>query len=580
MLFFLPTGSNNAHARRPWVTLSIGALCIATFVYTSVIDPPRDFEDALQAISDEHEGDETLDREGIRQELLTQFDRLGGGERRLGLVPARGFKQVGWVTNLFVHFDFFHIAGNLLFLWIVGPLLEEAWGKRRFAIFYLSFGLFASLVQFLLDRNSLATIGGASGAIAGCMGAFTVRFALTKIRFHYFIWFIRIFVGSVFVPAWICGVLWFANEVFNLKSGDAAGVATGAHVGGFFLGAIIALAIKALGFERNMLTVAESEDERAQREGWYAEASAAVARGDFDGARESLRLLTTEVPDHPGAAILFAEADLRGGRGQARLEKLVRGMLEKNDQQLDDVIKRLWPAIDPKAFSPAIAWKLAEKLRAWRPAVDREIVDGLVEAVASGTGSLALKARAMREQSPPPSRREFAADPSSLGSELELSSTRDESSPGPQLDRTSPLEPAPPGGDLADAAGPSGAEVVAGRVIDASLISVSPNGLEVTVNGSRRVVPWVNFVAVHAAVIPRGAGKVLIVDLVVKSATPTALRLQGSDPAVASLYAGQTVPQAWQSFLSGVRGAAGLAAQSAPWTEAPSLEALQARWAS
>ncbi len=126
--------------------------------------------------------------------------------------------------------DIFHLLGNMLFLWLVGPLLDEAWGRRRILAFYLAAGLTASLVQFQISRGAVASIGGASGAIAGCMGAFALRFAATKIRFHYSVWFFRIFMGSVHVPAWICGVLWFGRELLDLRGGGASGVATGARL--------------------------------------------------------------------------------------------------------------------------------------------------------------------------------------------------------------------------------------------------------------------------------------------------------------------------------------------------------------
>jgi membrane associated rhomboid family serine protease len=277
VFFFIPTGSTSV------ITLVIAGLCVALFAWTGLLEtrpPPKVTFAEASAYAEERpylldqDFDGPLPEPAVLAEERREFealvirglDKAGGAERKLSLVPSHGFLQVGWLTNLFVHFSLFHLLGNLLFLWLVGPLLEEAWGRWRFLAFYLCAGLVASLVQFLISRASASSIGGASGAIAGCMGAFALRFAMTRIRFHYFLWFIRIFVGSVHVPAWICGALWFGRELLDLKDGGASGVATGAHVGGFALGGLVALGMRALGAEKALLTVAESDAVRARQD--------------------------------------------------------------------------------------------------------------------------------------------------------------------------------------------------------------------------------------------------------------------------------------------------------------------------
>src|SRR5262249_22180793 len=147
-------------------------------------------------------------------ELDRLFERVlaaaAGPMRRWALVPARGFAQPGWITGFFLHFGWMHLLGNLLFLYIVAPLLEDAWGRMRFLAFYVMGGLVANLAQFSLAPHSQIAIAGASGAIAACMGAFSIRFATQRVRMAYFIWLIRIWVGTALVPAWICGAAWFA----------------------------------------------------------------------------------------------------------------------------------------------------------------------------------------------------------------------------------------------------------------------------------------------------------------------------------------------------------------------------------
>ncbi|MDP1824343.1 MAG: rhomboid family intramembrane serine protease [Archangium sp.] len=544
MFFFLPTGSTAETSRKPVVTIVIAALCVALFVWTGLVEnqPPPQFtfaeaqtfaDDKPYLVDDDYEGELpapdvlAAQRKEFEMLVVRGLDRAGGVERKLSLVPTRGFAQVGWLTNLFVHFDIFHLLGNMLFLWLVGPLLEEAWGRRRFLAFYLSAGLVASLVQFLISRDSPASIGGASGAIAGCMGAFALRFAATKIRFHYFLWFIRIFVGSVHVPAWICGVLWFGRELFDLKDGGASGVATGAHVGGFMLGGLVALGMRALGSEKALLTVAESGEQRAQREGLLADASAALSRGDAEVARERLIELQQEAPDYPGAALLMAEADVLTRRGVARLERVLRPMLPKKaDRTLEVTLTRLWPSVDAKAFSQAFAWQLVERLRASRPAVAPEMVESLIEAVAAGTGALAIKARALLEP-----------------------------------EREAP--PAP-----VAAVGP--------KVIAVALVAATREGLELAVDGVAKRVPFERVVAVHGGIVARS----LWVDLVLESGAGArmALRLSGTDAGVPALFPGQPVPEAWQSFIGAIRRAAGIQPDAPPWEEHGSMEAFTLSW--
>ena len=562
MFFFIPTGSTSETSRRPIVTIVIAGLCAALFAWTGLLEThPSQLitfaeatayaKDRPYLMDEDYDGplpEPTVlaqERKEFEVLVIRGVDRSGGAERKLSLVPSHGFAQVGWLTNLFVHFSLMHLLGNLLFLWLVGPLLEEAWGRRRFLAFYLCAGVFASLVQFLISRASAASMGGASGAIAGCMGAFTLRFAITRIRFHYFLWFIRIFVGSVHVPAWICGALWFGRELLDLKNGGASGVATGAHVGGFALGGLVALGMRALGAEKDLLTVAESDAVRDRRDGLFADASSSLARGDAELAREALVALQQEAPDYPGAALLMAEADVLTQRGAARLERALRPLLpKKNDRQVEAVLTRLWPSLDPAAFSQAFAWQLAERLRTSRPAVAPEMVDGLVQAVAAGAGSLAIKARVALSSAPP------------RHVEPEVQDSLD---PGRAVEPEAEAENKP-------------------RVISVTLIAATREGLQFSVGGATKLMSFQRVLAVHAGIVERG----LWVDFVLKpdGGPLTALRLSGHDPFVPTLFPGKPVPEAWQGFIAGVRRAAGAQADATAWEAHASLDALTQRWSS
>ena len=158
-----------------------------------------------------------------------------------GLVPAY-FSLVNVFTAMFVHGGFAHLAGNLLFLWIFGDNVEDRLGHVRFLIFYFACGLVAAFSQAVLDPDSLVPMVGASGAIAGVMGAYLVLYPHSRV--------IMLFPFPLFVfelPALVFLVIWFLMQFLNginqlpLFEQDAisGGVAFWAHVMGFVAGLIL-----------------------------------------------------------------------------------------------------------------------------------------------------------------------------------------------------------------------------------------------------------------------------------------------------------------------------------------------------
>ena len=147
----------------------------------------------------------------------------------------------GWhtvLTSIFLHGGWFHLIGNMLFLWVFGNNVEDAMGHGRFVVFYLFCGVLAALAQILMQRSSPVPMVGASGAISGIMGAYLLLYP--KARVHMLI-FLGIFITTVNVPAYVVLLYWlFLQALGSLPAlaGDAAGggVAFLAHVGGFVAG--------------------------------------------------------------------------------------------------------------------------------------------------------------------------------------------------------------------------------------------------------------------------------------------------------------------------------------------------------
>jgi membrane associated rhomboid family serine protease len=148
------------------------------------------------------------------------------------------------VTSQFLHGGFLHLGGNMLFLWIFGNNIEEKLGRFKYLIFYLTCGILAGFAQWFFSTQSNVPALGASGALAGVLGAYIIRFPkaqiLTLIPFGFFLHTVR-------VPAFLFLGFWFVQQAFygvaslNAPSnvGTGGGVAYWAHAGGFVFGVFL-----------------------------------------------------------------------------------------------------------------------------------------------------------------------------------------------------------------------------------------------------------------------------------------------------------------------------------------------------
>lgn len=149
------------------------------------------------------------------------------------------------ITSQFLHGGFLHIAGNMLFLWIFGNNVEDKLGHVKFLIFYLTCGVLASLAQWFFSAYSTVPSLGASGAIAGVMGAYILRFpnaqVLTLVPLGFFLTTFRIpavfFLGFWFVQQALYGIA-SLNAPANIGM-NGGGIAYWAHAGGFVFGAVL-----------------------------------------------------------------------------------------------------------------------------------------------------------------------------------------------------------------------------------------------------------------------------------------------------------------------------------------------------
>jgi membrane associated rhomboid family serine protease len=185
---------------------------------------------------------------------------LGSATERMiqtfGFIPARllhpeTFQYAAWevgitlVTSLFLHGGFVHLAGNMIYLWVFGGAIEDAVGHLRFFLFYVACGAMGSLAHTALFPASTTPSIGASGSIAGLLGAFLVLRPHARIVT---LFPLVVYWAMAEIPAIVFLPIWFAMQFFNgylsleaaRRVQEVAGIAWWAHVGGFAFGAIVA----------------------------------------------------------------------------------------------------------------------------------------------------------------------------------------------------------------------------------------------------------------------------------------------------------------------------------------------------
>jgi membrane associated rhomboid family serine protease len=314
MLLF-PLGPEDREVRRwPWVTIAIVALNVFVFV----LDPPG---------------------------LATQW-------RFTTWDPSP------WsaVTAAFVHADFWHLAGNMIFLAATGPFLEDAYGRVLFPVIYLASAISGCYAWADLGGWRNAWGIGASGAIFGVQGAFAVRFGARYLRFFLAPLGFLPFVGfRIRVRAAIVLLFGFLEQLLLVGSTDTS-IGFGAHVGGFAFGMLAAVAIWAMGFERRWIHPAIEAEIGWQQHPLLVRARAARVAGNAAHARRDVRRVLWEEPGNADAWALAAQLALDLGDGSdavrcaARAIPLYMGKNE-SDPAADvalEVLRKARPHLSPR----------------------------------------------------------------------------------------------------------------------------------------------------------------------------------------------------------------------------------------
>lgn len=224
MLF--PYSDENPSNTQPFVVQSIVAINVAIFIYQLYLTAngllPQFFE--TNAV--------------IPAREFFHFNQILSGQ--IWLLPTLLYPML---FAMFMHGGFLHILGNMLFLWIFGDNIEDVMGHTKFLIFYLLCGLGATAAQIISDPDSMIPNIGASGAIAGVLGAYLINFPKARVKALFLLGFIPIYVRipAVFYLGW-----WFIQQAFYsvLSLDDQVNMGTGgvaywAHAGGFVFGVLL-----------------------------------------------------------------------------------------------------------------------------------------------------------------------------------------------------------------------------------------------------------------------------------------------------------------------------------------------------
>jgi membrane associated rhomboid family serine protease len=294
--------------------------------------PNRDVLDAWDARmrmqADEHP--EAMQEE--MDSLAKRYDELESTAivAKYAFIPAHP-TVLSLITANFLHGGWLHLIGNMWFLWLAGAVLEDTWGRLIYPSFYMIAGVLALQVHAMVNAGSFTPTIGASGAIAGLMGAFLVRFPTTKIEMGWLL-FYR-FYRFKMAAYWLLP-LWLLMEIFyGSFFGQSSGVAHWAHIGGFLFGAVIAVGVRKSGLEQM------AEKGIQDKISWVshpllAEASEHMEKGQLDPAASNLQKLLQEKPDSIDAYRMLQRIYWQKGNLPAHrdaLEKLLGLEIKAND---------------------------------------------------------------------------------------------------------------------------------------------------------------------------------------------------------------------------------------------------------
>jgi rhomboid family protein len=222
MIFAVPISDDNPTVSPPILTFALIGVCVGAFLWQLG-----------------HDERVTLYSYGM---IPAELFGLWHPPRSYQVLPP----AAKMLTSMFLHGGWFHLIGNMLYLWIFGNNVEDVLGRGRYLFLFLACGIAAALAQAFSNPTSHIPMVGASGAIAGVLGAYLLLHPGANVRC--FLWIV-IFFRIVNVPAWMMLGLWFTMQLVSglMASPGQPGVAFWAHVGGFVSGLVLVVVLRPSG---------------------------------------------------------------------------------------------------------------------------------------------------------------------------------------------------------------------------------------------------------------------------------------------------------------------------------------------
>jgi len=205
----IPLRDDNPTKTIPFVTLGLLAANIGVFIYQSMLGP-------------------------LEETFVTRYAAIPIEVLNWGSSGHSFPLPYTLITAMFLHGNFLHLGGNMLFLWIFGNNIEDYLGHIRFILFYFFCGLVSAFAHILTAHNSPIPMVGASGSISGVLGAYFLLYPRAGVETLVFFFF---FIRIIRLPAGLFLGLWFLMQVLNAPMGG--GVAWYAHIGGFVAGLVL-----------------------------------------------------------------------------------------------------------------------------------------------------------------------------------------------------------------------------------------------------------------------------------------------------------------------------------------------------
>ena len=382
-MLIIPLGNENSTVRRhPWVTYGLLALNIGIFALTAISGPgPQlrsQFNTKMNEIGEflderpylslprdltvycDAECDERLDE--LRQHYVStgrvpvepivraqqqKLEELVGEAMsirrqaptfRYGYYPGRPTAP-SFLTYMFMHGGWLHLLGNMLFLFVSAPFIEDLFGRVLFGFLYLATGIAAALTHASFFPDSVVPLVGASGAVAGVMGAFLVRLATARIRFLVFpIGFLPFLRFRIALPAFVVLPLWAGEQLVYASVADTgSNVAFWAHVGGFASGVVLAGLVRLSGIEERVIHPAIEKSISLEQHPGLERALEARMAGKWDEARRHVARVLAAEGGNLDALRLQYDIEIDAGRraeaGQAAA-RLLDAYVRRNEHEL------------------------------------------------------------------------------------------------------------------------------------------------------------------------------------------------------------------------------------------------------